>query len=221
MYIIVDWINEQVYTNISEQEFIIMAQILKDNVRKLILDSAMEDIIDNGVKDSSMRRIAGKAEMTVGNLYRYFKNKDELVNVIIQPVVDRLNKIVYKYTKHQIDLNDKSFDLSQIPTEAIYNALDELSVELVELNEKHPRPLAIMMNYKIVSDGLLNWFSEIIKEFMKDKGYIHEANQNRCDLLSKAYAVSLFAGVKECLLNSKLEKKELSEVILQSFYRSY
>ena len=94
MYIIVDWINEQVYTNISEQEFIIMAQILKDNVRKLILDSAMEDIIDNGVKDSSMRRIAGKAEMTVGNLYRYFKNKDELVNVIIQPVVDRLNKIV-------------------------------------------------------------------------------------------------------------------------------
>ena len=190
-----------------------MAQILKDNVRKLILDSAMEDIIDNGVKDSSMRRIAGKAEMTVGNLYRYFKNKDELVNVIIQPVVDKLNRIVYKYTKQKIDINDKSFDLSQIPTEAIYKALDELSVELVELNEKYPRPLAIMMNYKVVSEGLLNWFSEIIKEFMKDKGYVNESNQSRCDLLAKAYAVSLFAGVKECLLNSKLEKNELSEVI--------
>ena len=55
-----------------------MAQVLKDEVRDSILESAREEFLEHGFDDSSMRRIAQKSRMTVGNLYRYFKSKDEL-----------------------------------------------------------------------------------------------------------------------------------------------
>ena len=55
-----------------------MAQVLKDSLRKAILDAAKEEFLEYGFKDASMRRIAAKANMTVGNLYRYFKNKESI-----------------------------------------------------------------------------------------------------------------------------------------------
>ncbi len=37
-----------------------------------------------------MRRIAAQAEMTVGNLYRYFEGKDQLIQAITSPALTEL-----------------------------------------------------------------------------------------------------------------------------------
>ena len=71
------------YTNNSKQEFIIMAQVLKEEVRSRIIASAKKELLKKGYKDASMREIAKGADLTVGNLYRYFDSKEELVNTII------------------------------------------------------------------------------------------------------------------------------------------
>ena len=103
-----------------------MGQILKDHVKTQIVESAIKDIFENGLIGSSMRKIASNANMTVGNLYRYFKNKDELINFIISPVLNRIGKIIQKYTNKTIDLNDEYIDLSNISIEDITHILDDL-----------------------------------------------------------------------------------------------
>ena len=49
-----------------------MAQVLKEAQRDKILEAAKQELLHYGYKEASMRRIAAQAEMTVGNLYRYF-----------------------------------------------------------------------------------------------------------------------------------------------------
>lgn len=195
-----------------------MGQILKDHVKTQIVESAIKDIFENGLIGSSMRKIASNANMTVGNLYRYFKNKDELINFIISPVLNRISKIIQKYTNKVIDLNDETIDLSNISIEDITNILDELSIELVDIYTETPKPFMILMMNDKVNDNILKWFAKIIMEFMISKNYVNENNKARCELLSRAYAVSLFAGVKDLLANNQLDKSELSIVMKMYFH---
>ena len=212
-FFIVEYKNEQVYTFNSEQGFIFMAQILKESVKKLIVDSAIKDIFDNGYSESSMRRIATNAQMTVGNLYRYFKNKDELVNYIIQPVMDRINVIIEKHTQQTIDFQENTFDWSKVSFYDVIGAFDDLATELVNIYYEAPRPLMIMMMHTKINERIKFWFANLITSFMVSKQYITVNNQKRCELLSRSYAVSLFAGIKECLTEHQLEKEELISVI--------
>ncbi|MBR6236410.1 MAG: helix-turn-helix transcriptional regulator, partial [Firmicutes bacterium] len=64
-----------------------MPQVQKDDVRETILESAREEFLEHGFEGSSMRRIALRSKMTVGNLYRYFKNKEELSSIIVSPTL--------------------------------------------------------------------------------------------------------------------------------------
>ena len=60
-----------------------MAQILKEELRKAIIESAKQEFLNNGYENASMRNIAKKANMTVGNLYRYFESKDDIHKQIV------------------------------------------------------------------------------------------------------------------------------------------
>lgn len=61
-------------------------QTLKENVKQAIIESAIAHFYERGYQDSSMRQIAKNAGITAGNMYRYFKNKEDLFNHILNPV---------------------------------------------------------------------------------------------------------------------------------------
>ena len=57
-----------------------MAQVLKEETRKKIIEAAKDEFLHYGFDNANMRRIALKSNMTVGNLYRYFKS-DNIVDI--------------------------------------------------------------------------------------------------------------------------------------------
>ena len=190
-----------------------MAQILKDSVKQMIVDSAIQDIFENGFSNSSMRRIASNAQMTVGNLYRYFKSKEEIVNYIISPVLDQLNVVIEKHTHQRIDFVSSSFDWSIVSLDSIMAALDELAVMLVDISYHQPKSLMIMMMHGKINGKIHDWFAKLIMSFMISKNLVSVSNQKRCNLLARSYSASLFNGVKECLLEKDIDKEELIQVI--------
>ena len=58
-------------------------QVLKEEVRQRIIKSARREFKKCGFEKASMRSIASSDNMTVGNLYRYYKNKEDLYGAII------------------------------------------------------------------------------------------------------------------------------------------
>ncbi len=65
-------------------------QVLKEEVRQRILKSSRKEFLKRGYEKASMRAIASQANMTVGNLYRYYKNKEDLFGAIVGELYDQL-----------------------------------------------------------------------------------------------------------------------------------
>jgi len=70
-------------------------QYLKDEVKAAIKKAALEEFRKKSFSEASMRAIAWKAGITVGNIYRYFSSKDELFNELMDPVWKAVTKAIF------------------------------------------------------------------------------------------------------------------------------
>ena len=61
-------------------------QIQKDEIRNRILIVASNEFMKNGVKHTSIKTIADKAGVAVGNVYNYYKSKDDLLKAVLAPL---------------------------------------------------------------------------------------------------------------------------------------
>ena len=59
-------------------------QTLKPEVRERIIKSARKNFAIHGYEKASTRMIAAGANMTVGNIYRYYKDKDALFYAVVE-----------------------------------------------------------------------------------------------------------------------------------------
>lgn len=71
-------------------------QYLKDDVKEKIILAALKEFSAKGYRDSSMRVIAKNAGIVMGNIYRYFENKEALFNNTVGPVYNQIASISAK-----------------------------------------------------------------------------------------------------------------------------
>lgn len=69
-------------------------QVLKDDIRRRILDAARSQFTNHGFANTLMKDIASDAEMTVGNLYRYFSGKDDLFVAVVTPAIAAIDDLI-------------------------------------------------------------------------------------------------------------------------------
>ncbi|MEM0940125.1 MAG: TetR/AcrR family transcriptional regulator [Bacteroidota bacterium] len=76
-------------------------QVLKDNSKKIILEVARKEFLKIGFRHTSMREIASKSEIGLSNIYNYFKNKDEILHVLVAPLLAAFEKIKEEHNKEK------------------------------------------------------------------------------------------------------------------------
>lgn len=99
-------------------------QTLKDDIRQRIIATARAEFIAHGVRCTSIRTVARKSGVAVGNLYNYFSSKDELFCEVLRPLTKALNK-------HILSHNDEKFlsiDVFNMRQRQIDYILDMLSI---------------------------------------------------------------------------------------------
>ena len=69
-------------------------QYLKKEIRERILAAAIEEFKAQGYADASIRNIADNAEISLGNIYRYYVNKEDLYFAIIKPFMESVRNFV-------------------------------------------------------------------------------------------------------------------------------
>ena len=74
----------------------------REEMRENILNAAMELFVEHGFEKTTIRRIADKIEYTPGNIYAYFKNKNEIIFAIHQ----RGFRILYDMEMTVVDTPD-------------------------------------------------------------------------------------------------------------------
>lgn len=82
-----------------------MMQVKKEELKNDIIEAAKNEFLNKGYEGASMRQIADKAHTTLGNLYNYFTNKEELLGVVLSPSIKSLNKLVEVHLNEEIKVH--------------------------------------------------------------------------------------------------------------------
>lgn len=65
-------------------------QVLKDEIRNNILEASKTLFYRKGYNNASIRDIARMSGITVGNVYRYFPNKESVLEGVVSPVYEKI-----------------------------------------------------------------------------------------------------------------------------------
>lgn len=117
---------------------------LKEEVKEKILASAVIKFKEQGFAGASMRQIASSAGVSLGNVYRYFENKEALFNAIVEPVYKSYISFI-----HDIDnlILEEAASSKKSPADASNMAeINEIKDKLLEICEEHYTELLIIMD---------------------------------------------------------------------------
>lgn len=170
-------------------------QYLKEDVKERILESALKEFKEKGYLDSSMRNIANNAGVALGNVYRYFENKESLFNAIIEPIYDRLMRYIFNLKNIKREFIDPIDELLEIKNK-ILEIFKENSTELLILMDKSKGS-----KYEGIKDDLTLYIDNILKQHLvpqlKDKGV-----KLKNDFITYVLSATVVEGVCVILRNN-------------------
>lgn len=172
-------------------------QYLKKEIKDRILASAVDEFKEHGFANASIRNIANNAEISLGNIYRYFANKEALYLAVINPFMESVKQSVeqdfvfkdksmkemsivfvrflMQYSDELLIIrkgNSVHYDkfVSYI-TEVISNKIREMMEEsFPEIDEKIKNPEF----YNVIAEGFLNSLFKILRN--EDSSDVQERN---------------------------------------------
>lgn len=178
-------------------------QYLKSDVRARILAAAEQEFKTNGV-GASVRVISENAGISLGNIYRYFSNKDALFCAVLRPVVEEISEQLLC-----------SFAEKQDPQYAAETVVDYLW--------QHPDKLAIIQQ---ASRFYVDGFNTILTE--ECSNVVEKALAWYPDFTTKVknpyFATAVMAGFLQALTFTKLsdttpeeQKRNVKELVVFFF----
>ena len=113
-------------------------QTQKADIRTLILSVARDEFIRHGVKNTSIRTISRLSGVAVGNIYNYFKSKDDLLKHVLAPLLQIFEDYLMQnrsqtYLTTDLFEYDRYFDLMKGQVDALMKPYrDELRLLMTE-----------------------------------------------------------------------------------------
>lgn len=193
-----------------------MAQVLKTEIREAIIKAAKEEFADKGFKEASMRSIADKVGVTVGNLYRYFESKEKLFGAITDQSLEDLQKILSRYNSSRLPMQTRVFNV-KAELNDLCQLLEDFADELYALFLKDQKTFMIMFNDEKIARQIISWFASMIESLIF-QFYLFPEDRKTGEMLLQAHAHSLFAGMKA--LFQQEETKNMPDV-LKIYLKSY
>ena len=171
-------------------------QKLKENIRNDILAAAAAEFNQRGFEKASMRKIAATAGTTPGNIYRYFKNKENLQEAIVRPIMEEINQALIDCTdgKFNILTNNKEMVPSN---EKFHIDIQKFSESFVRINEKYRDGMTLISKNERYRNTLKEWLTVSLNAFFSSNN--KNADPERLKILSSVASVALIEAVTESL----------------------
>ncbi|MBQ3066698.1 MAG: TetR/AcrR family transcriptional regulator [Clostridia bacterium] len=126
-------------------------QYLKKEIRDKILVAAVDEFKQHGYADASIRNIANNAEISLGNIYRYFTNKEALYFAVINPFIESIKQSI---EKDFVFTNKSMKEISEVLVQFLMTYSDEL--------------LIIRKGKTVHKDTFVNYIEEVISKKVEE-----------------------------------------------------
>jgi AcrR family transcriptional regulator len=197
-----------------------LMQYLKEDIKNNIISAATQEFYQKGYHDASMRTIAANAGVAIGNVYRYFQNKDELFNFVVEPVYTKFTSMVMElYQTHEA-----------FPE--IHLLAEDITDKIMEFIERYETELLIIMDkskgskYENIKEELIGLVDHRIKcelyPVLEDRRVVLED-----DYILYVVAATFIEGIFMIIRKYKDQSKKseligkLLIVFFDDFYRKF
>lgn len=190
-----------------------MAQILKPELREAIIQSARNEFYIHGFEKASMRNIAKSAHMTVGNLYRYFKDKEDLADALLASTIDKLDKII-------------TGEISHIPTDvqlahgrtAEFDArIRRLSMGFAHVFEIERKEFMTLIRHPRMADQVVSSIKKIMVQMVERWFSQVDLFDRRIDMITSMLASAVFNGLVRLFEESLDSPQEEIEWMISTY----
>jgi len=161
-------------------------QTLKPEIRTAILEAATEEFYIHGFKHSSLREIARRADITAGNIYSYFENKQALLDAVLAPTIEILTKI---FCYPAINRETLEPTLLSITKDIEYAFLEDRKRAYILFHQAAGTP------YENVRTDITDRLSDCIRDELL---LLRKNGEPLDDTLADVYAASMMEGILCC-----------------------
>ena len=157
-------------------------QYLKKDIKDRILAAAIEEFKLKGYANASIRNIANNAEISLGNIYRYFTNKEALYFAVINPFMENFRMAI------QTKLDFTNYNPTEIAHHIAHN-ITEYADEFIIIRQGNTS------HYNTFIDYLVKLISAKINEFFQsvNSAQCHRVtNPIICEAIAEGFLTSLF-----------------------------
>lgn len=185
-------------------------QVLKEDIRGRLLAVARQQFGQKGFSKTSMREIADLSGVGVGNIYNYFKNKDEMFYEVVRPVLNAMEAMLQEH--HGI----RGEDVMTIRSEKYLKACIDEYVSLIDTH----RELMIILFFRAQGSSLerfrenyVDRSTELVKDwFAAMQQKYPEINTKVSDFSIRLHTVWMFTFFEE-LLKHPVSKQEIEAIL--------
>ncbi len=180
-------------------------QYLKKEIRERILTAAVEEFKTHGYSDASIRNIANNAEISLGNVYRYFTNKEALYFAVINPFMESIKQYIER------DFSFQGKTMSEV-ADTLLAFLVQYSDEILIIRKGNTIHQESFIKYmvKVIAEKL----NELIDVSFPEIGK-KISNPDFCDAVAEGFLTSLFDVLQK---GDEREMKERYARELVTFY---
>ena len=152
--------------------------------KELIIKTAKKLFAEKGYTATGLRSIAENADISIGNIYNYFKNKEEIIKHILSPAL-----VLPSFYSLQEFINDEfPHNLGELIAEIGEIIKNDISlfkmilIDLTEFNGKHTDK---------IMEVLLGYGDYIFENFLDDKFVGNTLRNGDYKLLTRSFIISV------------------------------
>lgn len=188
------------------------------NTQQRLLEIAKREFLRNGFSEVSMRDISKATGMALGNIYYYYKTKDELYMAILSPLLLRMKE----YMKYHNESNSLMEDILCMEKDKFDEYLKSpRCTSYFDLLLSH-RDEFYMLFY-LSSGSSLEKYEEELQLYLVEMGYEYLEKYMKVKKIKievdekfmKIYSTMMIALMKEIVKKKKIPLSELRRLYIQ------
>lgn len=192
---------------------------INEKLAEELLEAGKREFLEKGFQGASMRSIAAAAGVTTGALYRYYTDKEALLDALVKEPADALEK---RYREEQRKFAEKNL---QVQLEGLPEISDESAVWMIQYVYDHFDAFKLIVccsggtKYEYYLDTLIDIESEAGRRLidrMKEEGVpVKDMDDTLIHILSSM----LFNGMFETVRHDMPMEEAFSYMeVLREFY---
>ena len=182
-------------------------QTLKDSIKDQILLAASHEFKEKGYQLASLRHIAHEANISVGNVYRYFNSKQELYEAVIHTTLSEFEAL--------LSLDPTQFEQPQL---AFKTLVETFSKTLMSLIEQDVQALSIALHDPVSSSLIQQQLHVFLTRLATQWDQSINLNSQHYQLLIQMLSTGIFHGCLKAVQQASLCDTETIQQAISMYF---